>query len=55
MKRVLPLLLTLVLLTGCGTVRKSTNTVYAMDTVMSLTAYGDQAETALMEIGRAHV
>lgn len=51
MKRILSLLLALVLLglTGCGTVRKSTNTVYAMDTVMSLTAYGDQAETALMD------
>ena len=49
MKRFLPLLLALILLTGCGTVKKSTNTVYAMDTVMSLTAYGDQAETALMD------
>ena len=49
MKRVLPLLMALVLLTGCGTVQKSTNTVYAMDTVMSLTAYGKQAEAALMD------
>lgn len=49
MKRFLPLLLALILLTGCGTVKKSTNTVYAMDTVMSLMAYGDQAETALMD------
>ena len=49
MKQFLPLLLALILLTGCGTVKKSTNTVYAMDTVMSLTAYGDQAETALMD------
>ena len=38
MKQFLPLLLALILLTGCGTVKKSTNTVYAMDTVMSLTA-----------------
>ena len=49
MKQFLPLVLALILLSGCGTVKKSTNTVYAMDTVMSLTAYGDQAETALMD------
>ncbi len=49
MKRFLPLFLAMVLLSGCGTVRKSTTTVYAMDTVMSLTAYGNQAEKALMD------
>ena len=42
MKRFLPLLLALLLLTGCGAVRKSTNTVYAMDTVMSLTVFPEQ-------------
>ena len=43
MKRFLPLLLALLLLTGCGagnpSVEKQEKTVYAMDTVMTLTVY----------------
>ena len=42
MKQFLPLLMALILLTGCGTVKKSTNSVYAMDTVMTLTVYPEQ-------------
>ena len=49
MKRLLPLLLVLALLAGCGTASKSTDTVYAMDTVMTLTVYGKNGETALMD------
>ncbi len=50
MKRLLPLLLTLMLLTGCGdsSTQKQEKTVYAMDTVMTLTVYGKNGETALM-------
>lgn len=48
MKRTLALGLMLLLLTGCGNAQpnKETKTVYAMDTVMTLTAYGDEALTA---------
>ena len=48
MKRTLALCLTLLLLTGCGAAQpnKETKTVYAMDTVMTLTAYGEEALTA---------
>ena len=53
MKRLLPFLLTLILLTGCGAgnsgVEKQEKTVYAMDTVMTLTVYGKNDETALMD------
>ena len=46
MKRFLPLLLALLLLTGCGagnpSVEKQEKTVYAMDTVMTLTVYPEQ-------------
>ena len=41
--------LILFLLTGCGAQRNTTKTVYAMDTVMNLTAYGADAEAALSE------
>lgn len=51
MKKCIFLLLLLALLTGCSLpwsdVQKQDHTVYAMDTVMTLTAYGDNAETAL--------
>lgn len=51
MRNCIPLLLVLALLVGCtapwSDTQKQTCTVYAMDTVMSLTAYGDAAETAL--------
>lgn len=52
MKRLFSLLLaamTLFSLTACGSVKGTTKTVYAMDTVMNLTAYGKDAETALGE------
>ena len=46
MKRFLPLVLALILLTGCGagnpSVEKQEKTVYAMDTVMTLTVYPEQ-------------
>lgn len=49
MKKIIPLILILcLLLSGCGT-KKVTETVFAMDTVMTLTAYGteDAAKAAL--------
>ena len=46
MKRTLALGLILLLLTGCGAPKKESRTVYAMDTVMTLTAYGEEALTA---------
>ena len=46
MKQFLPLVLALILLTGCGagnpSVEKQEKTVYAMDTVMTLTVYPEQ-------------
>ena len=36
-------------LTACGAPKSTTKTVYAMDTVMNLTAYGADAEAALSE------
>ena len=45
MKRVPALCLVLLLLTGCGAPKRESKTVYAMDTVMTLTVYGDPAET----------
>ena len=36
-------------LTACGQPKNTTKTVYAMDTVMNLTAYGTDAEAALTE------
>ena len=41
--------LMLVSLTACGAQKSTTKTVYAMDTVMNLTAYGKDAEAALNE------
>ena len=52
MKRLVSLVLaalTLVSLTACGAQKNTTKTVYAMDTVMNLTAYGSDAEAALTE------
>lgn len=51
MKRLLLLLLALLLLTGCGdsSTQKQEKTIYAMDTVMTLTVYGKNGETALMD------
>ena len=50
-KRILPFLAALVLilsLTACGAGEQSwTRTVYTMDTVMNLTAYGKNADAAL--------
>ena len=47
MKRLLPLLLALILLSGCGAgnpgVEKQEKTVYAMDTVMTITVYPEQS------------
>lgn len=47
MKRVWCLCLCLALLTGCGSGRSKTESVFAMDTVMELTAYGPKAQEAL--------
>ena len=41
--------LMLLSLTACGAQKNTTKTVYAMDTVMNLTAYGRDAEAALNE------
>lgn len=46
MKRFLPLLLIFFLLTGCGE-KAVQREIFAMDTVMTLTAYGKSAETGL--------
>ena len=47
MKRIAALLLLLSLLAGCGAQNKSeTRTVFAMDTVMTLTAYGAPSSTS---------
>lgn len=46
-KRLWCLGLCLCLLTGCGGDRGESATIFAMDTVMELTAYGDQAQEAL--------
>lgn len=49
MKKILPLLLLCMVLTGCGTPKKTSSTIFAMDTVMTLTVYdsGETAENAL--------
>lgn len=50
MKKLIPCILALVLLLGCtGQEQKHTATILAMDTVMTLTAYGSQGETALTQ------
>ena len=52
MKRFVSLVLALLMLlslTACGAQKNTTKTVYAMDTVMNLTAYGADAEAALSE------
>ena len=51
MKRTLALGLILLLLTGCGAPKKESRTVYAMDTVMTLTIYdtGAHADLVLSE------
>jgi len=47
MKRIFILFLALcLLLTGCGGTKKTTDTVFAMDTVMTLTVYGKTGATA---------
>ena len=56
MKRFASLILAaamLVSLTACGAQKNTTKTVYAMDTVMNLTAYGSDAEAALTEAEQA--
>lgn len=47
MKKCLCLALCLALLAGCGAGRSETKTLFAMDTVMDLTAYGPKAQAAL--------
>lgn len=50
MKKLIPCILALVLLLGCASQeQKHTATILAMDTVMTLTAYGSQGETALTQ------
>ena len=56
MKRFASLILAalmLLSLTACGAQKNTTKTVYAMDTVMNLTAYGKDAEAALTEAEEA--
>lgn len=43
MKKILPLLLLCLILTGCGTQKKTSSTFFAMDTVMTLTVYDSGA------------
>lgn len=49
MKQLLPLLFCLLILSGCGNTKKTTDTIFSMDTVMTLTVYdsGDRADHAL--------
>lgn len=49
MKKLLPLLFCLLILAGCGSTKKTTDTIFSMDTVMTLTVYdsGDRADAAL--------
>lgn len=49
MKKLILCILALVILTGCANQEKHTATLLAMDTVMTLTAYGSQGETALTQ------
>lgn len=50
MKKLIACILALVLLLGCASQeQKRTATILAMDTVMTLTAYGSQGETALTQ------
>lgn len=55
MKRVFPLFFICALLAGCGSTaaeyQKSTRTVYAMDTVMTLTAYAPETGPEAAEMG----
>lgn len=48
MKKLLPLFLLFLLLTGCGGEKKTTDTIFAMDTVMTLTVYGSGAEADMV-------
>ena len=49
MKKLLPMFLVLLMLfTGCGQEKKTTDTVFAMDTVMTLTAYDSEAEANMV-------
>lgn len=54
MKRVCILLLSLFLLTSCGGQKEHKATVFAMDTVMDLTAWGEKGEAAL-EAAKAEI
>lgn len=47
MKRVIFCILVLFLLTGCASQKKTTRDFFAMDTVMSLTVYGKNADAAI--------
>lgn len=51
MKKLLPLLLLCLLFTGCGGEKKTTETIFAMDTVMTLTVYesGTDADMVLSD------
>lgn len=49
MKKLLPMFLVLLMfLAGCGQEKKTTDTVFAMDTVMTLTAYDSEAEANMV-------
>ena len=55
MKRLICLLLcglTLLSLTGCGAPKTETLDIFAMDTYMTLAAYGDKASEALAACGQ---
>lgn len=47
MKRFSVLLLSLCILSGCGAPQKNEKTIYAMDTVMCIRAYGEHAEAGI--------
>lgn len=51
MKKLLPLLLLFLMFTGCGEPKKNTSTIFAMDTVMTLTVYGSHTEALTHSAG----
>jgi len=50
MKRILVVLLAVCLLAGCQQTEQTQQTIFAMDTVMTLTVYGDECEMAATDL-----
>ena len=50
MKRILVILLAVCLLAGCQQTEQTQQTIFAMDTVMTLTVYGDECEMAATDL-----